>query len=437
MKMRTENRLLLTGTPLQNELCELWSLLHFLLPTIFDNLELFESWFQLDEESSTFAENDENDENDENEAAQTVADKLLSAQQKANIINQLHAVLRPFVLRRLKSHAVTDLPKKIEVVVYVPMSACQREMYRLIVKNEFHQAMIARHGHDGVGHLGRHQTKLRNRVMQLRKCCNHPFLLDEPSDQTAFEHSLVRDCGKFRVLLEMLSRLHERGHRVLIFSQMTKVLDLMESLLSVHDWEWCRIDGSTPLPERVNEMRRYNEAKEKNPNLFCFLLSTRAAGLGINLVSADTVIFYDSDWNPQQDLQAQDRCHRIGQTKPVMVYRLISAKSVENHLLDRANQKRKLDRVIIQRGNFKQGGVRLEKEVSAVELEKLLKDDIEIREKTMSSSVAEKTITSTELDYILDREHFINEANEYCPEARTSGQGYQCVDVTRAANQEM
>lgn len=152
-------------------------------------------------------------------------------------------------------------------------------------------------------------------------------------------------CGKMQLLDTMLSALHKKGHKVLIFSQMTRMLDILEDYLRMRtQWgTYCRIDGSTPVDEREEQIDEFNGSKDA----FAFLLSTRAGGLGINLVAADTVILYDSDWNPHQDSQAEDRCHRIGQTRPVIVYRLIAHGSVEVQMLRRANRKRALERLVL------------------------------------------------------------------------------------------
>jgi len=165
----------------------------------------------------------------------------------------------------------------------------------------------------------------------------------------------------------ILPRLQKEGHRVLLFSQFTKSLDIIEDYLLLRERNYCRIDGSTNQPDREEQIRIFNTQEDK----FCFLLSTRAGGLGINLATADTVIFFDNDWNPQMDLQAQDRCHRIGQVRPVRIYRLATANSVESRILERANSKLKLDRLVIQKGNFV-GLKAKSKHITESELQELL-----------------------------------------------------------------
>ena len=189
--------------------------------------------------------------------------------------------------------------------------------------------------------------------MQLRKVCNHPYLFFYPfhvqSNELKIDENLIKNSGKLVILDQLLSALLSRKHKILIFSQMTGVLDILEDYLNFRHVLFCRIDGSTPQVERESEIAEFRS----NSKVSVFLLSTRAAGLGINLVVADTVIFFDSDWNPQMDLQAQDRAHRIGQTKPVIVYRLASANSVESKILERASSKRKLEKVVIHKSKFK------------------------------------------------------------------------------------
>jgi superfamily II DNA/RNA helicase len=167
---------------------------------------------------------------------------------------------------------------------------------------------------------------------------------------------LVNASGKMLMLNKLLTELFARGHKVLLFSQFTSMLDIIQDWAEEYkQWPVCRIDGSTKQDDRRAQMKAFNDDKSTDaPNLF--LLSTRAGGVGINLVSADTVILFDSDWNPQMDLQAQDRAHRIGQTRPVLVFRLISANSIENQILAKAGAKRKLEALVIGEGAFRMPG---------------------------------------------------------------------------------
>ncbi|KAK3270878.1 hypothetical protein CYMTET_20748 [Cymbomonas tetramitiformis] len=292
--------------------------------------------------------------------------------------------------------------------------------------------------------------QINNVIMQLRKNCNHPDLITSQVDQSLEYPSpeeLVEQCGKFKLLDRLLTQLKARGHKVLIFSQMTRMLDIIESYLQQKGLRPCRIDGTVSWQDRQQMMHDYNT----KPEIFCFLLSTRAGGLGINLVSADTCIIYDSDWNPHQDMQAMDRCHRIGQTKPVHVYRLATAHSVEGRMLKRANSKLKLEQVIITGGNFKlqeEGRVATKRlwavstnapdgngeytaglyrkgassSLSAADLVNLLKQDVAEDGEPQSGDISDKM-----LEKVLDRTDMLNKSATRV-EPYTSGIGFEVVD---------
>lgn len=190
--------------------------------------------------------------------------------------------------------------------------------------------------------------------MQLKKVCNHPYLFDisnEELNETPKGRipEIVAWSGKMLLLERLLPELFARGHKVLIFSQMTRMLDIISDYCeSVKEYKYCRIDGSVKLVDRRQQIHEFNT----DLNTKLFLLSTRAGGLGINLTAADTVIIFDSDWNPQVDLQAQDRVHRIGQTKPVVIYRFVTAGTIEQKILDKASGKRKLEKLVIHKGTL-------------------------------------------------------------------------------------
>jgi len=180
---------------------------------------------------------------------------------------------------------------------------------------------------------------MQNSLMQLRKVCNHPYLIHEPAAEEGDPETteeIVTCCAKMRLLDRMLKRLLKEKHKMLIFSQMTKMLDIIQDYCTMRGWKVCRIDGSMSADERQENMDRFQRPGSKYS---IFLLSTRAGGLGVNLTAADTCFIYDSDWNPHQDSQAQDRCHRFGQTEKVMIYRFITPNSVESQLLKRASSK--------------------------------------------------------------------------------------------------
>jgi SNF2 family DNA or RNA helicase len=507
--MNTQYRLLLTGTPLQTSVMELWSLFHFVLP-----------------EAASFA--------DEEMFRETFNDPLaqMAASQKrldAEVVSRLHSLLRPFMLRRLKSEVAKDLPTKREVVVNCKLSRRQKAMYQGYLNLAETRATLDQGTFQGMVGV----------LLALRKVCNHPDLFEprpvwspfhltealdlvvpaccllapvsvtfvchrlcslhdrfvtapsaspsrchdarvpevactawvdfaptlenfdnavalkrdtdrraqrsavrawrevvdqlhacpssaaqlaaqmrracrvDPISQSVvrcnlahvnallrrgFElidvvrppvlavvgprlvcgrdrdrrgsprcnvntdsvlqrdrhfvfpekRLLVHDCGKLQVLLPLLKRLRSEGHRCVLFTQFTGMLSILEQFLAMYDLTYFRFDGSTKPELRQKLVDRFND----DTRIFALLLSTRAGGVGLNLVGADTVIFYDSDWNPAMDLQAQDRCHRIGQTRPVTIYRLVSAGTVEAAILRKARERKKLNNLVIRGGGF-------------------------------------------------------------------------------------
>jgi SWI/SNF-related matrix-associated actin-dependent regulator of chromatin subfamily A member 5 len=308
----SRNRLLITGTPLQNNLHELWALLNFLLPDVFGDAEAFDQWFSgQDRDQDT-------------------------------VVQQLHRVLRPFLLRRVKSDVEKSLLPKKEVNVYIGMADMQVKWYQKILEKDIDAV-------NGAGGKRESKTRLLNIVMQLRKCCNHPYLFEgaEPGPPYTTDEHLVYNAGKMIVLDKLLKRMQKQGSRVLIFSQMSRLLDILEDYCVFRGYKYCRIDGSTAHEDRIAAIDDYNKPGSEK---FVFLLTTRAGGLGINLTTADIVVLYDSDWNPQADLQAMDRAHRIGQTKQVVVYRFVTDNAIEEKVLERAAQKLRLDQLVIQQG---------------------------------------------------------------------------------------
>jgi SWI/SNF-related matrix-associated actin-dependent regulator of chromatin subfamily A member 5 len=310
--LKTNYRMLITGTPLQNNLHELWALLNFLLPEVFSSAEKFDEWFQMGE----------------------------SKEGEAEVVQQLHKVLRPFLLRRLKSDVEKSLPPKKETILKIGMSEMQRKYYAALLQKD----MDAVTG-------GADRSRLLNIVMQLRKCCNHPYLFQgaEPGPPYITGDHLVENAGKMVLLDKLLPKLQSRGSRVLIFSQMTRMIDILEDYCLYRQYGYCRIDGNTSGEDRESQIDDYNR---EGSNKFVFLLSTRAGGLGINLYTADIVILYDSDWNPQMDLQAMDRAHRIGQKKEVQVFRFCTDHSIEEKVIEKAYKKLRLDALVIQQGRL-------------------------------------------------------------------------------------
>eukprot|EP01094_Clydonella_sp_ATCC50884_P016687 TRINITY_DN2778_c0_g3_i4.p1 TRINITY_DN2778_c0_g3~~TRINITY_DN2778_c0_g3_i4.p1 ORF type:complete len:524 (+),score=131.76 TRINITY_DN2778_c0_g3_i4:614-2185(+) len=375
----SDYRLLLTGTPLQNNLAELWALLEFLMPEVFAR---FREHNPSMKEWSSIETSDER-------------------------VRDMKALLAPFFLRRLKTNVVMGIPPKELKEHLCPMPSEQREVYTSIVTDSRAYLSTGADGQDKK--MQRDSAKVLNNVfMQLRKAANHPLLLrsfytDAKLKQVAqyalrvsnefdgwseeevvlylqdksdfylmqlmeslavkgsacgvapeelpsregltLEQAKVTECsGKTKKLQSLLGELRAEGHRVLLFSQMTKVLDILEWLLRAWDLSYVRFDGSTRIEDRQARIDQYNEDK----SIFAFLLSTGAGGVGINLTSADTVIFYDNSFNPQVDRQAEDRCHRIGQERPVVIHRLVTAGSVDELILQRCKRKEALGNTMLE-----------------------------------------------------------------------------------------
>ncbi|KAF6205797.1 hypothetical protein GE061_019971 [Apolygus lucorum] len=332
------HRLLLTGTPLQNKLPELWALLNFLLPSIFKSCSTFEQWF-----NAPFA---------------TTGEKVeLNEEETILIIRRLHKVLRPFLLRRLKKEVESQLPDKVEYIVKCDMSGLQRVLYKHMQSKGVLLTDGSEKGKQGKGGA----KALMNTIVQLRKLCNHPFMFHHIEEKYC-DHigssggvvsgpDLFRTSGKFELLDRILPKLKATGHRVLLFCQMTQLMTIMEDYLSWRSFLYLRLDGTTKSEDRGDLLKKFNSPESE---YFIFLLSTRAGGLGLNLQAADTVVIFDSDWNPHQDLQAQDRAHRIGQQNEVRVLRLMTVNSVEERILAAARYKLNMDEKVIQAGMFDQ-----------------------------------------------------------------------------------
>ncbi|XP_065185679.1 probable global transcription activator SNF2L2 [Sycon ciliatum] len=355
------HRLILTGTPLQNNLPEMWAILNFLLPTIFKSVTTFEQWF-----NAPFA--------------MTTEKMELNEEETILIIRRLHKVLRPFLLRRLKKEVESQLPSKTEYVIRCEMSSLQRRIYRHMQK----RGVLLTDGSEN-NKKGKGGTRsLQNTIVQLRKICNHPFMFQQMEEaysehigsQTNFIEGpdLFRASGKFELLDRVFPKLKKAGHKVLLFCQMTSCMTILEDYLAWRGWRYLRLDGTTKSEDRGHMLRLFND---KDSPFFVFLLSTRAGGLGLNLQSADTVVIFDSDWNPHQDLQAQDRAHRIGQVNEVRVLRLLTVNSVEEKILAVARYKLDIDDKVIQAGMFDQKSTGQERRNF---LEALLYEDEEDKE---------------------------------------------------------
>ena len=310
---RSTNRLLLTGTPLQNNLHELWALLNFLLPDIFGDADDFDNWFDTD--------------------------KCLTDE---NLVQRLHKIIGPFLLRRLKSEVELSLLPKLEYKLYCGITRMQRELYIEVIKKEF-EIIHPIYG----GRVNAEPFKI---MMQIRQLVNHPYILPGVEPQPfVTDESLVECSGKMQMLDKLLVMLKNDGSRVLIFTQFIGMLNILEDYLNFKKFSYCRLDGDSNFDNRKKDIASFNIA---DSDKFVFIISTRAGGLGINLQTADAVIVYDSDWNPQVDIQAIDRAHRIGQKKQVKVFRLISENTVDERIVERAELKLFLDKKVIQEGRL-------------------------------------------------------------------------------------
>ncbi|KAM3595935.1 uncharacterized protein V6R79_005586 [Siganus canaliculatus] len=362
-----QHKLLLTGTPLQNNLEELFHLLNFLTPERFSKLEIFL------EEFADIAKEDQ--------------------------IKKLHDMLGPHMLRRLKADVFKHMPSKTELIVRVELSPMQKKYYKFILTKNF-EALNTKGGGN--------QVSLLNVVMDLKKCCNHPYLfpaaaIEAPKMPNGMYDgsALTKAAGKLLLLQKMLRKLKEGGHRVLIFSQMTKMLDLLEDFLENEGYKYERIDGGITGGMRQEAIDRFNAPGAPQ---FAFLLSTRAGGLGINLATADTVIIYDSDWNPHNDIQAFSRAHRIGQNKKVMIYRFVTKASVEERITQVAKKKMMLTHLVVRPGLGSKTGSMSKQELDDIlkfGTEELFKDEGEGENKEEDSSIIH--YDDKAIDRLLDR----------------------------------
>ncbi|KAG8517585.1 Chromodomain-helicase-DNA-binding protein 1-like [Galemys pyrenaicus] len=338
--------LLLTGTPVQNSLQELYSLLSFVEPDVFSSEQVdgFVQRYQgieKDPKSGRFL-------------LQTVAGvrarccegRVVTVARGATWrrASELHRLLQPYLLRRVKAEVATELPRKTEVVLYHGMSALQKKCYKGILMKDL----------DAFENEMAKKVKLQNILSQLRKCVGHPYLFDgvEPEPFEVGEH-LIEASGKLHLLDKLLAFLYSRGHRVLLFSQMTQMLDILQDYMDYRGYSYERVDGSVRGEERHLAIKNFGQQP-----VFVFLLSTRAGGVGMNLTAADTVIFVDSDFNPQNDLQAAARAHRIGQSRTVKVIRLVGRDTVEEIVYRRAAAKLQLSTAVVGGGHFTLGAQR-------------------------------------------------------------------------------
>jgi len=421
-QLDASNRLLLTGTPIQNTLDELWALLNFVNPQIFDDLSVFQSWFGFKDIGQKSHKG-------------TSEEDIIREQRKNNTVTKLHEILRPFLLRRVKVDVLKEMPPKKEIVVYSGMSKLQLGYAELIEKGVLRDELLKQ------GIADAKNLSQTNKMMNHRKNVNHPFMFGEPLDPstgvhigTTYPQLLVRASGKFALMDRMLERLHKDGHQVLIFSQMTKVLNIIEDYLNFRHWKYCRIDGSTNIDDRQAAMDVFNSEKTGGKNgtrnysddrYFVFMLSTRAGGLGINLTSADTCIIFDSDWNPHADSQAMDRCHRMGQTRPCAVYRLLTSNSVDIEMMEKQVSKKKLERMTIAGGDFRKAGKRSQGEMTFDKLQNLLQSDIQDLQ-GRGQDIEDIKISDEEFELIMNRKRLFEEGENAIP---AEGKMYDVINA--------
>ncbi|EON96928.1 putative chromodomain helicase dna binding protein [Phaeoacremonium minimum UCRPA7] len=354
-------KVLITGTPIQNNLAELSALLDFLNP---GKVLIDEELEQLGQ-----AEQKEEDADKDEEKRRATQEKL----------SGLHRAIAPFILRRTKEIVESDLPPKTEKIIRVELSDVQLDYYKNILTRNYAALSDASNGH---------KQSLLNIMMELKKVSNHPYMFHGAEERvlngsTRREDQikgLITSSGKMMLLDQLLTKLKKDNHRVLIFSQMVKMLDILGDYLRIRGYQFQRLDGTIPAGPRRMAINHFNADNSED---FCFLLSTRAGGLGINLMTADTVIIYDSDWNPQADLQAMARAHRIGQKRPVSVYRLVAKQTIEEEVVKRARNKLFLEYLTIQAGvtdegkalreQFKERGLKMDEAKTADDIQWILK----------------------------------------------------------------
>ncbi|PLW48329.1 hypothetical protein PCASD_02858 [Puccinia coronata f. sp. avenae] len=391
--VRSVHRLILTGTPVQNNLIELWCLFHWLLPEVFTEhtRERFKTAFDL-----------------------------TSGSYDSQMLKSSHALLKLFMLRRTKDSVKCELsvPAREEIDLYIPMSSCQRFWTKRLImrcdtsalKDIFtgpslpkaesptgapdplpaqpptqlsQQIRYALETEESTPNSQSYR-KLMNLLMQLRKVCNHPYLMpnSEPEPFTLAEH-VVDASSKLVMLDKILTSELPKGKRILIFSSFTSMLDILEDFLNLRQIDYLRLDGSTPVARRNLAIRIFQQSKTmdslrshgtSSPRIVpIFLISTKAGGLGINLTAADTVVLYDSSWNPQVDIQAIARAHRIGQTEKVTVYRLICAESVEQQMMGRLRKKLYLSLKIMDSHSSSKKGTHVDEFDESVDEETTMK----------------------------------------------------------------
>ncbi|CAO3597234.1 unnamed protein product [Absidia cylindrospora] len=368
-QIKTDNRILLTGTPLQNNMGELINIMNFVDPPNFnDTHDITNYYSDLNHQT----------------------------------VQELHRKLKPYFLRRTKDIVLKDLPPKKELIVPLSMTRLQKELYKdYLMKGSKSMAQLLQN----LSRDGEHVDKggkpgkqnYNNILMSLRKILNHPYLIPgvEAIQKNAADtqQAMVDACGKLKLLHMMLPKLFAHGHRVLIFSTMAIALDILEDYLVGAGIKLVRVDGSTSQVDRVTCIDKFNAP---DSDVKVFLLTTRAGGVGINLATADTVIIYDSDFNPHADLQAISRAHRFGQKKPVLILRLMTRLSVEERILEKSKKKMVLDHLVVDKMD--------DEELESEDVESILKFGLKALFDDDDDAETNITYKAADVDNLLDRE---------------------------------
>ena len=325
-QLPTVHRIIMSGAPIQNRLTELWSLFDFVFPGKLGTLPVFAAQFAVPISLGGYT----------SASPTQVATAFRCAV-------ALRDIIAPFLLRRMKADVALHLPKKTEQVLFCPLTQPQRNAYRAFLASRDCEAILE----------GRREALAG--IDTLRKICNHPDLLERAEQGANPDYGAPERAGKMLVTLRILGLWASQGHRALVFAQTQQMLDILEDGLMRDGHAYRRMDGSTPVGAR---MRLIDEFNDPASGVFVFLLTTKVGGLGVNLTGADRVLLYDPDWNPATDAQARERAWRVGQTRPVTVYRLICGGTIEEKVYHRQVYKQHMsDRILKdprQRRVFKQ-----------------------------------------------------------------------------------
>ena len=298
----TVHRLVLSGSPIQNNLQELWSLFDFVFPGKLGELTVFLEEFSVPITQGGYA------------SATKV--QVQTAYKCACVLRE---TVGPYLLRRLKCDVAIKLPPKTEQVLFCKLSQLQEDLYTSFLHS------------DHVAGILSHVTNSFMGLSVLKKICNHPDIYTGEEAGKEEEYGLVNKSGKMRVLAALLKVWKKQGHRVLLFTQSRKMLYILEAYVKKMSYTYLRMDGTTHIAARQPLIKRFNE----DDNMFVFLLTTKVGGLGINLIGGNRVVIYDPDWNPSTDIQARERSWRIGQTKDVTIYRLLTSGTIEEKMYQR------------------------------------------------------------------------------------------------------